>query len=231
MVLLSAFWIAAAPPILRRPDYFGPLGHVIDRRQSVLRYLDSCLGAVVTVLSSPSMKADTIVATVSPWAPMRGMNVEHFAADGIDPAIGTTLAGENQRVNAFIVDDGEFYILFVRSFDGQPPHNRTPRGSTSVSRTREAGKSFAGMFWDRAPPGLPEPVGRCRVSALKRCHAYLRLTIVEQRNGGIEPDQWRPNPTPGEGRQRLRRKNNRGYAILHGLAVRGWYPLVIAGGK
>ncbi|KKZ88985.1 hypothetical protein RPHASCH2410_CH07425 [Rhizobium phaseoli Ch24-10] len=126
------------------------------------------------------------------------------------------------------------------------------------------------MFSDRAPPGLPETIGRCRVPARNRCHAHgyslqlswastgvsivagvaiattgtffyfstssngsssLRLTIVEERDGGIEPDQWRQRPTPGEGRKRLRPKNNRGYAILHGLAVSGWYPQVTAGGN
>ncbi|WP_170960002.1 hypothetical protein [Rhizobium phaseoli] len=28
-------------------------------------------------------------------------------------------------MDAFVIDDGELYILFERSFDGQPPHYRT----------------------------------------------------------------------------------------------------------
>jgi hypothetical protein len=27
-------------------------------------------------------------------------------------------------MDAFVVNDGEFYILFKRSFDDQPPHHR-----------------------------------------------------------------------------------------------------------
>ena len=53
------------------------------------------------------------------------MNVEHFAGYGVDPAIEATLARKNQGVDAFVVDDGELYILFERSFDGQSPHHRT----------------------------------------------------------------------------------------------------------
>lgn len=39
VVLLPAFQIAAASAVLRKADYFGPIGRVIDRRQSTAQYV------------------------------------------------------------------------------------------------------------------------------------------------------------------------------------------------
>ncbi|EGE57170.1 hypothetical protein RHECNPAF_470054 [Rhizobium etli CNPAF512] len=213
------------------------------------------------------MKAGTVAATVLPWAPVSRVDVEHFAAGGIDPAIGKALAGENQGMDAVIVDDGEFYILFERSFEEQPPHNRTLPEDPPASAGHEIpalicrhvfgsrAARIARDYWPMPGAGTePMSCARLFLAALLGVHrrqhcrrrrhrddrdvfylstssngsSSLRLTIVEERDGGIEPDQWRQRPTPGEGRKRLRPKNNRGYAILHGLAVSGWYPQVAA---
>lgn len=67
---------------------------------------------------------------------MGGMNVERVAGHRIDPAVGETLAGENQGMDAFVVDDGELYILFEWSFDWQSPHYQTLPTIHRVNRTR-----------------------------------------------------------------------------------------------
>ncbi|MBB4110810.1 hypothetical protein FHT80_000113 [Rhizobium sp. BK226] len=64
------------------------------------------------------------------------MNVERVAGHRIDPAVGETLAGENQGMHAFVVDDGELYILFEWSFDWQSPHYQTLPTIHRVNRTR-----------------------------------------------------------------------------------------------
>ncbi|WP_074061660.1 MULTISPECIES: hypothetical protein [Rhizobium] len=64
-----------------------------------------------------SMHADIIELLDKPRAPMGRMNVKNFAGHGVYPGVGDALAREDQRMNAFLVDHGELYILLEWSSD------------------------------------------------------------------------------------------------------------------
>jgi len=72
-----------------------------------------------------SMKVGRIATLCRPRTPMGWMNVQQLAGERVSPSAGQTKAGKNKGMDAFVVYDGEFYILFERSFDDQPPHHRT----------------------------------------------------------------------------------------------------------
>jgi hypothetical protein len=102
----------------------GRHGDVIDCRQGAVQHL-----RFPTIRDEKnaacSVKVRRVASLHLPCAPMGRVEIEHLAGQGICPSARQTLAGKNQGMDAFVVDDGEFYILFERSFDDQSPHHRT----------------------------------------------------------------------------------------------------------
>ncbi|WP_164736428.1 hypothetical protein [Rhizobium vallis] len=84
------------------------------------------------------MKVARIASLHFPSTPMGWVNLQHLAGQRVGPSAGQALAGKDQGMDAFVVNDGEFDILFERSFDDQPPHHRTLPDDARASTGQEA---------------------------------------------------------------------------------------------